>query len=178
MSKVKIYAKENHITDAPDRLFTICKNTTSALMEKSKQEAEENAPIKSGRLAGTKGGESSIQWSVDGRGSLITGILHSTARSPEGQEYSELIYRGTGLFGPFEQLIFPKKSKFLAFLKDGRPNPKTPEGWKSERKAGNVVFLKSSKGMKPNPFMEKALVSTWKTAPLVFERESRAFNAV
>jgi hypothetical protein len=145
-------------------------------MEASKQKADADAPVKSGRLAGTEGGESAIQWTVDGSGSMIYGVLHSTARSPAGEEYSQLLYRGTGLFGPYKQRIFPKNKKVLAFLKDGRPNPKSKEAWKEEQKAGNVIFMKSSPGMKPNPFMEKALEKTWKTAPLVFERESRAFN--
>jgi hypothetical protein len=179
MSKtVRITSKDKNIKNAGNRLYTICKRTTSQLMEASKQKADADAPVKRGKLSGRAGGESAIQWTVEGHGHMIYGVLHSTALSPEGEEYSQLLARGTGLFGPYKKVILPKKGKFLAFLKDGRPNPKTKEGWAAEQRAGNVIFMKSSPGMKPNPFMVKALEKTWQKAPLVFERESRAFNEV
>jgi HK97 gp10 family phage protein len=55
--------------------------------------------------------------------------------------YAEFVHRGTGLFGPFKQRIFPTTKKALFWLGASHP-------------------VKSIKGMKPNPFFTRALQKT------------------
>jgi HK97 gp10 family phage protein len=52
--------------------------------------------------------------------------------------YAEFVHRGTGLFGPFKQRIFPLTKKALFW-------------------PGALHPVKSIKGMKPNPFFARAL---------------------
>lgn len=52
------------------------------------------------------------------------------------------IHDGTGIYGPRRQLIRPKQAKLLRFK---------PKG------SGRVVYAKSVKGMKANPFLKDAL---------------------
>ena len=55
-----------------------------------------------------------------------------------GAEYGLFVHRGTGLFGPFKQLIRPTTKKALFW--PGAAHP-----------------VKSVKGMKPNPFFTRAI---------------------
>jgi HK97 gp10 family phage protein len=55
-----------------------------------------------------------------------------------GAKYAEFVHRGTGLFGPFKQKIFPKTKKALFW-----PGAAHPVKW--------------VKGMRPNPFFDRAL---------------------
>ena len=64
-------------------------------------------------------------------------VIKSTA------PYSFFVHRGTGLFGPFKKLITPRSKKALAFTI-----------------GGNKVVVRSVKGSKPNPFMERAFKQT------------------
>lgn len=60
-----------------------------------------------------------------------------------GVYYARWVHDGTGIYGPRGQKITPRTAKFLVFR------------WK---KMGNkLVVTKSVKGMKPNPFLKKAL---------------------
>lgn len=53
-----------------------------------------------------------------------------------------LIHEGTGIYGPRRQPIRPRRGMYLRFK---------PKG------ARRVVYAKSVKGMKPNPFLKDAL---------------------
>jgi hypothetical protein len=55
-----------------------------------------------------------------------------------GAPYSEFVHRGTGTFGPFHQRIFPVSKKALFW-------------------PGALHPVRSIKGMKPNPFFDRAL---------------------
>lgn len=66
--------------------------------------------------------------STDGK----KGMVAATAK------YAAYVHEGTGLFGPFKQRIFPKTKKALFW--PGAAHP-----------------FKSIKGMKPNPFFDRAL---------------------
>ena len=70
----------------------------------------------------------SLSVSADGK----KGVVTSQA------SYSEYVHRGTGLFGPFKQRIFPTAKKALFWTGAAHP-------------------FKSVKGQKPNPFFDRAL---------------------
>jgi hypothetical protein len=83
------------------------------------------------------------------------GLLRSTlyarpvmfASGPGARVGSELryawwVHAGTGLYGPRHTKITPKTKKVLAF---------TPKGAKGR------IYVRSVKGMKPNPFLKAAL---------------------
>jgi len=53
--------------------------------------------------------------------------------------YSIFVHRGTGLYGPFKKLITPRNKKALAFTI-----------------GGNKVVVRSTKGQRANPFMQRA----------------------
>src|SRR4030042_2452356 len=55
-------------------------------------------------------------------------------------KYARWVHDGTGLFGPHAQLIRPKQAKVLR--------------WTSK---GKVVYARSTRGMRPNPFLKNAL---------------------
>jgi HK97 gp10 family phage protein len=60
-------------------------------------------------------------------------VIKSTA------PYSIFVHQGTGLFGPHKTRIVPKEKKALAFMV-----------------GGNKVVVRSVKGSKANPFMQRA----------------------
>lgn len=74
---------------------------------------------------------------------LLSGGPYLTMRVGSGQYYALWVHDGTGIYGPRATKIKPKTAKYLVFR------------WK---KMGNkLVFFKSVKGMKPNPYLKNAL---------------------
>jgi HK97 gp10 family phage protein len=63
-----------------------------------------------------------------------------TATVKPNKEYALYVHEGTGIYGPKKRPITPRSGKMLA--------------WKS--KGGTWAFARSVKGIKPNPYMEKA----------------------
>jgi bacteriophage HK97-gp10 putative tail-component len=57
-------------------------------------------------------------------------------------EYARFVHDGTGIYGPRHHMITPLTSKYLVFK---------PKG------GSHLVFAKSVKGMRPNPFLADAL---------------------
>lgn len=53
-------------------------------------------------------------------------------------KYAYFVHFGTGLYGERKDLIRPKRAKVLAF-----------------KVGGKMVFVKSTKGQRPNPFVER-----------------------
>jgi HK97 gp10 family phage protein len=94
------------------------------LVEEVEARAKKEAPVKTSNLV------NSITSSVSSDG--LKGEVTVGAR------YAEYVHRGTGLFGPFKQKIFPKTKKALFW-----PGAAHPVKW--------------VKGMKPNPFFDRAL---------------------
>jgi len=94
------------------------------LVEEIEARAVKEAPTKTGNLV------NSITSSVssDGKRAEVRATAH----------YAEFVHRGTGLFGPFKQRIFPTTKKALFW--PGASHP-----------------VKSVKGQKPNPFFARAL---------------------
>jgi hypothetical protein len=175
---IKITAKPSPgLRNSGERFFQLCKNAVSNRMEAAQIKAEEKAPERTGRLGGRKGGESSIHYTVSANGKTIVGTLSATALNPEtGEDYAEKVSKGTGLYGPYKARIFPRKAKMLAWMKDGSRNPVTAAGWKAAVAAKKVIFARSTRGQKPNPFMEKGMNESWEKAPAVFARIGIEFN--
>lgn len=57
------------------------------------------------------------------------------------------LHEGTGIYGPRKRPITPKRGKYLVF------RPKRGRGIRGNR----LVFARSVKGMKPNPYLRNAL---------------------
>lgn len=97
--------------------------------------AKRMAPVDRGALRASIG----MQITVNG-----TRIV---ARVGTGLEYALYVHKGTGLYGPRHRLIRPRRAKALTF----------------KPRSGPRVFVKFSRGQKPNPFLVKALqaVSPW-----------------
>jgi len=94
------------------------------LIEEIEARAVKEAPVKTGNLANSI----TSNVSADGKRGEIRATAH----------YAEFVHRGTGLFGPFKQRIFPKVKKALFW-----PGAAHPVKW--------------TRGMKPNPFFIRAL---------------------
>jgi hypothetical protein len=94
------------------------------LVEKIEALAKKEAPVRTSNLMN----RITSHVSPDG----LKGEINSQA------PYSVYVHRGTGLFGPYHQLIRPKTKKALSW-------------------PGALHPVKSVKGQKPNPFMTRAL---------------------
>lgn len=99
---------------------------------------------------------------VSGPRRINTGHLRSSIKSqlivrPEGLGirvgtsvyYARWVHDGTGIYGPRHALIFPRRGKVLVWRS-------RIYGAKKGKWAGKVV-VRSTKGMKPNPFLQDAL---------------------
>lgn len=90
-------------------------------------------------------------------GHLRSSIKHQLVLRPEGLSvrigtnvhYAIFVHNGTGLYGPKHMLIRPKRAKALVWRS-------RLYGQKSGKFRGFVV-VKSTKGMRPNPFLAAAL---------------------
>lgn len=72
-----------------------------------------------------------------------------TVRVGTGVHYARYVHDGTGIYGPKKTLIKPKLAKALVF------RSKTYGAKKGKWKG--FVVVKSTKGMRPNPFLKDAL---------------------
>jgi len=97
------------------------------LVEEIEARAVKEVPVKTSNLMHSI----TSNVSADGRRGEIRATAH----------YAEFVHRGTGLFGPFAQRIFPKTKKALFW--PGASHP-----------------VKSIKGQKANPFFTRALQKT------------------
>jgi len=59
----------------------------------------------------------------------------------DGPEYALYVALGTGIYGPKKKPIVPKRAQFLRFV----------------NKQGKVIYTKSVKGQKPNPYHERGV---------------------
>ncbi|MCP4214069.1 MAG: hypothetical protein GY765_05390 [bacterium] len=173
-----VFSKDSSgVEMTPEKFEENCYKAVCQIFEKARQNARNEAPVLLGRLTGQKGGYGGISYRVIRQGGKIVGILTATARNPEsGKDYAVLVHSGTGLYGPKKKRIYPKKKGgVLVFMTDAKiPRPKTMQAWKEARDAGHVVYAKSSKGMKPNPFAERGLKSALKEAEAIFDRIAAA----
>lgn len=81
-----------------------------------------------------------------GRASITTRMLRRgdvpVARIGTNVGYMRFIHDGTGRYGPRRRDITPRRGKVLV--------------WKS-RKTGKLIFAKSVKGIRPNPFLKRGM---------------------
>jgi HK97 gp10 family phage protein len=122
---LKISPKLKKLFDQPEEVMhkSIWSGMVN-LVEEIEARAVKEVPVKSSNLM------HSITSNVSADGKH--GEIKATAR------YAEFVHRGTGLFGPFKQRIFPRVKKALFW--PGAAHP-----------------VKSVKGQKPNPFFDRAL---------------------
>ena len=73
---------------------------------------------------------------------LVMGGSRIAVRVGTNVKYARYVHDGTGLYGPRHAMIRPVSKKALR--------------WKGGGKGG-YVFSKTSRGMRPNPFLKKAL---------------------
>lgn len=91
-------------------------------------ELKKFSPVDHGRLQGS--------WSIFDK----TKESHTIKSSAH---YADYVNRGTGLYGPFKQKIYPKNSNHLSFVYDGKK-----------------IAVPWVKGMKPRKFVEKSIENT------------------
>ena len=106
--------------------------------------AMQQAPVGKGTL------RNSIKYQVKD----LTGTVFTTLN------YAEYVERGTGLFGPYHQMIVPKTAKVFAT----KINP----GWGTKTAAGYYIIGTTSKGMHANPFFDRARVLGQKEVNTIF----------
>lgn len=106
----------------------------SSVLRKTEAIAVATAPVDSGRLKN------------DRTSGVADEGVRLRARLEFLVKYAIYNVKGTGLFGPRGRRITPKNGKVLAF-----------------RIGGQLVFARSTKGQKPNPFLVNALkaASPW-----------------
>ena len=172
---IKIDVNSKGVKEAPREFVLHCRKATGQVMELAEQEAKKIAP--SDKLKGSAGGSGGITHSVEMSGSKIIGALSATALNPDSNyNYAIAIHEGTGLYGPHNQVIRPKNSKVLVWMKDGSDKPTSDEGWERADKAGLVIRAKSTKGQKPNPFLKKGLRNAKKLGQKIFDKEIGKLN--
>lgn len=91
------------------------------------RELQSNSPVDTGLLR---------MWAL-----TKTGDYYREIQSPAS--YVQFVNDGTGLFGPNNSLIYPKRSKFLVFKGDN-----------------GLVFARYTKGQKGQKFVEKSIEAT------------------
>ena len=123
--KISISPKLKPLFDQPAEVMlkTIWAGMVN-LVEEIEARAKKEAPVRTSNLI------NSITSSVSSDG--LKGDV------TVGAKYAEFVHRGTGLFGPFKQKIFPKTKKALFW-----PGAAHPVKW--------------VRGMRPNPFFDRAL---------------------
>ena len=103
---------------------TVLNETTSDLL----RELKINSPHDHGRLKNS--------WSPN-KNSDDSIIITSSA------EYADWLDKGTGLYGPFKQKIYPKKGKYLSFEYEGKK-----------------IAVPWVRGIKPKKFVERSINHT------------------
>lgn len=93
--------------------------------------AKRKVGVDSGRLRG------SIRFTLQVEHGRVVGTIGTMV------QYGIYHHEGTGIYGPKKKPITPKSAKMLAF---------SPKG-----SGGKVVYAKSVKGSKPNPYLIEAL---------------------
>src|ERR1043165_2628756 len=147
------------------------------VVERGEQLTREAAPRATGNL------KQGISSDVQVTNGLLRGEINAAARSrvpagaavlhlPSGKsrrvslkpapayDYAEAVATGTGLFGPKHALITPRSGKALLIPVDSVPiDMKTgkPEAY-IDVQGRKFILRRSTKGMKPNPFDERAAV--------------------
>lgn len=73
---------------------------------------------------------------------VVNGFSVTGVRVGSSLELAQLIHRGTGIYGPRGAPITARSGKLLVF---------------TDRRTGRLVFARSVRGRRPNPFLKRAL---------------------
>jgi len=108
-----------------------------------KQRAEVLAPVDQGRL------RTSIKLEMDTENGV------PIARVGTNVEYAIWVHEGTGIYGPRKTPIVPKNFRYLKWPVKNQSGQgrRRYKGGKTE----NFAYAKSVRGMKPRPFLTRAL---------------------
>lgn len=114
--------------ELPRDLHAFGRGLADAHAKRAQLLAQEEAPKLTGALARTT---EIVKRGNDQREFIR--IVQPTKR------YAQYVHEGTGLFGPFQRRITPKFKRAMRWIAGGQ-----------------VVFARSTKGQRPNPFLDRA----------------------
>lgn len=97
------------------------------------QRARQLVPVNTGKL------RQSIEATLTERGGIPVCIIGSDV------EYAAYVHEGTGIYGPHHQRITPRRGKYMVFEINGE-----------------MVFARSTSGMRPTHYLTRALSMTFK----------------
>lgn len=135
---VKIYLKINEINNVLDNIDGLSEKIVNNVATNLLGNLKMESPVDEGKLQGS--------WSI-----FDDGPNQKTAKS--SANYAEYVNSGTGLYGPHKTLIRPTTKKALKF---------TPNKGKFK---GMTIFTPYSRGIKPNPYVERSIEKTEKRIP-------------
>jgi hypothetical protein len=92
--------------------------------------------VRTGRLRSSI--HSVVGFSQSGGGVEVVGRVGTNVK------YAHWLHRGTGIYGPRHQRIVPVRARFLRYQDD----------------SGRIVFRRSVRGVRPRPFLSRALRDT------------------
>lgn len=110
------------------------------------RQAKRNLSAGPTRAVDTGALRASIAYEVTVRGDTIT------VRIGSGEKHALFVHEGTGIYGPKGTPIRPKRAKVLRFLSSRSAS----SGFIGPGGQG-FVFVKEVKGMRPRPYLTKAL---------------------
>lgn len=109
--------------------------------------AKRDAPYRYGTL------RRSIMGSTENDGLSFIGTVRQDDKVASYGKYVEF---GTGIYGPEHRKIVPKSKKALAWMIGRAGRPSSAAGWRDAVKSGRGVVVRSTKGMKAQPYMKPA----------------------
>lgn len=89
---------------------------------------------------------------------LVTRNRLPAAKVAVGTKYAKYVIRGTGIYGPHHQLIYPKTAKVLRWQgRVGARRDLRTGRFTGQRGTGGYVYAKYVRGIRPNNFLKDAL---------------------
>lgn len=135
---VRIYLEIDEINNVLDNIDGLSEKIVNNVAINLEANLKMESPVDHGRLQGS--------WTI-----FDDGPNQKTVKS--SAEYAEYVNSGTGLYGPNHTLIRPTTKKVLKF---------TPNKGKFK---GMPIFTPYSRGIKPNPYVERSMQKTQNRIP-------------
>lgn len=128
MVKVHLDINSEDLDLSISRFDKIRENVLNETSNDLLAELKKNSPVDHGRLQGS--------WSIFDR-------TNETRTIKSSANYAEYVNRGTGLYGPYKQKIYPVNGKYLSFNYKGKK-----------------IAVPWVRGIKPKKFVEKSIRNT------------------